>query len=307
MGPNATPTEDSLYQAALNNSDGFGYAIVIGDNIHMHRGMSATKVIDSFLTMRRAHPEGCAIWHARFATHGSRSKDNCHPFRVGDSGMTFMAHNGILPFQPDAGDKHSDTRLFADEILPGLVAVGALDSQRGLRSIEAMIGTDKMAVLTVDPAMADNLYILNDHKGHWAPKDAEDAGVWYSNYSYMTRSTYQSADGTTWTSKNGVIVPFDGPKVSQLTEQEQADIDEWWARHAACVLCQNAMDELDDVCPFCDTCRWCEGDVKECTCSHSQDLSDDLAEFARGYAEESAIDPDERDRAAMQAMFADYE
>jgi hypothetical protein len=55
------------------------------------------------------------LWavHYRWATAGSVSKRNCHPFPIG--GGAYMMHNGILPYTPGKKDR-SDTWAFAQMI-----------------------------------------------------------------------------------------------------------------------------------------------------------------------------------------------
>ena len=263
MNPGACPQEMDLLDAARNNPDGFGYAIVVGDRIVTHRGMSASKVITDFLEDRARWSDGPAIFHARFATHGDVNKANCHPFRVGGSQKTYMAHNGILPLPLDATERRSDSRVFAEDLLPRF-GQGALDNFRARTALEDWLGSDKIAVLSVDPSHGKQLYILNEREGHWGDAKHGDDGVWYSNYSYAyIPATLKS-----------VVDEYTDDKLFgeyEVIEHDDPDTVAWWARHAECESCGAAMDVNDDVCEYCDACRWC-GTIApatgECDCGY---------------------------------------
>ncbi len=55
------------------------------------------------------------LWaiHFRWATAGSVSKRNCHPFPIG--GGAYLMHNGVLPYTPSKKDR-SDTWAFAQMV-----------------------------------------------------------------------------------------------------------------------------------------------------------------------------------------------
>ena len=96
--PGLVPDREKLENSALNNPHGFGWAIAIPseNRILQERTMNADDSINRFLEMRSYYPEGYAMWHARYATHGSKTVENCHPFAVGNDERTYLAHNGIL-------------------------------------------------------------------------------------------------------------------------------------------------------------------------------------------------------------------
>jgi len=148
--PNAMPTDDQLMCACANNPDGFGYAVHTGKTIITGRGMNHDDVIDRFLTTREKHMNGWAMFHARFTTHGETVKENCHPFRVGGSTETILAHNGILSnVKIPTGDKRSDTRVFAEDLLPKRLNI--LDSKKKFKKLERWAGGSKVAVFTTAP------------------------------------------------------------------------------------------------------------------------------------------------------------
>ncbi|CCF63614.1 hypothetical protein [Nocardia cyriacigeorgica] len=183
--PGIAPNLDNLRAGALANPHGHGYAIHTGTDILVGRGMNADTLIDEFAAARSRHPDGPALFHSRLATHGPRNRDNCHPFAVGGDERTVMAHNGILPanVHPKPGDLRSDTRIAAENFLPAR-PFGSLDSWSGRERLEQWLGTDKMVLLTVDPAYRHPAYIFNEHRGHW------NEGSWYSNDSYLLAATY---------------------------------------------------------------------------------------------------------------------
>ena len=90
--PNSTPRKKDLENASCNNPHGFGYAVIAGNKIITGRGMSSKKIIKEFLEVRKQYPNSYAMYHARFATHGVRNEENCHPFKIGGSELSYLAH-----------------------------------------------------------------------------------------------------------------------------------------------------------------------------------------------------------------------
>ncbi|WP_406274545.1 hypothetical protein OH799_01385 [Nocardia sp. NBC_00881] len=178
--PGISPDLDALRSGALANPHGHGYAVLTDTGITVGRGLDATAVISEFAEAREQHPDGPALFHSRLATHGLRTVDNCHPFLVGDDERTVLAHNGILPanVHPGPGDLRSDTRIAAEDYLPTR-PFGSLDSWAGRERLERWLHSDKMVLLTLDPAYKHSAYIFNERHGHW------DSGIWYSNHSYL--------------------------------------------------------------------------------------------------------------------------
>lgn len=181
--PNSTPKRKDLECASCNNPHGFGYAVIAGDKIITGKGMSSKKVIKEFLAVRKQYPSSYAMYHARFATHGVKNDDNCHPFKVGGSELTYLAHNGVLSVDIPANDMRSDTRIFAEDILPAMGGITALDNTNLYRMIEGWASGSKIAVFTLDPSAEYDCYIINEDLGRW-----DNAGNWWSNDSYKENS-----------------------------------------------------------------------------------------------------------------------
>ncbi|WP_280465729.1 hypothetical protein [Nocardia brasiliensis] len=179
LEPGTSPDLDRLRAGAAANPHGHGYAVITGETITVGHGLDAETVLTEFATVRTRYPDGHALFHSRLATHGPRTVDNCHPFLVGGDARTVLAHNGILPpeVHPGADDPRSDTRIAAEELMP-LLPAGTLDTETGRWKFEYWLGTDKMVLLTVDPAYTHQGYVFNERYGHW------DQGSWYSNHSY---------------------------------------------------------------------------------------------------------------------------
>ena len=177
--PNSTPRKKDLDNASCNNPHGFGYAVIAGNKIITGKGMSAKKVIKEFLAVRKQYPKSYAMYHARFATHGVKNEENCHPFKIGGSDLSYLAHNGILPVHIEPNDKRSDTRIFAEDILPSMGGITALDNPNLYGMIEKWSVGSKIAVFTLDPSAEYDCYIINEDLGTW-----DNDGNWWSNDSY---------------------------------------------------------------------------------------------------------------------------
>lgn len=227
--PNSTPTKTDLHNGACSNPHGYGFAIIADDKIISERSMSAKKSINRFLELRKQYPNGYAMWHARYATHGVKNEANCHPFQVGGSDLTYLAHNGILDVTIDKADKRSDTRVFAEDTLPLMGGVSVLDDDTVWTMVSKWASGSKIAIFTLDPNAADSVYIINESAGHW-----DDNGMWWSNSTYCDSkwSSYISSDR---------IEPVDSE-------------DKW--EEAECKICGSIP--FEDANPYyCEMCLSC--------------------------------------------------
>ncbi len=181
LPPNTTPDLDALACGAEFNDDGHGFAIVTADQIIVRHGLDSAEMIVAFDELRDQHPSGPALFHSRFATHGTCDVDNCHPFPINHDTRTMLAHNGILPrrVQPKRGDRRSDTRIAAEDFLPRK-GYDAWDDPLAQRDLARWLGPDnKLVVLTIDPRYREHAYLINEDAGIW------EHGIWYSNADYQ--------------------------------------------------------------------------------------------------------------------------
>jgi predicted glutamine amidotransferase len=245
--------------ACANNPDGFGYAVHTGKTIITGRGMNHNDVIDRFLTTREKHMNGWAMFHARITTHGETVKENCHPFRVGGSPETILAHNGILSnVKIPAGDKRSDTRVFADDLLPARLNI--LDNKKKFKKLEKWASGSKVAVFTTDRRLNKAVYIINEKLGSW-----DDDGLWWSNSSYK-----QSYYITPTYGRTGSWVPsYDIAKGDGKYVLDGQDLTEFVEDGLACSYCGHFFEETDYYHGYCQTC-WvcmeCQDFEESCMC-----------------------------------------
>jgi glutamine amidotransferase len=263
--PNAIPKREELTEGACANPHGFGFAIVADGKVIRYRTMSAKKAVSKFLELREQYPSGYAIWHARYATHGVKNEDNCHPYQVGDDTNTFLAHNGVLDTFISKGDKRSDTRVFAEDTLPKLGGVLALEDENIYRMIEGWASGSKIAVLTTNPQAQYQLYLINERLGTW-----DDNGVWWSN------SSYKRAVATPRSYYNPSPNPI--ADTSAFAEANFADEQSYYAELQAqldsyaiideCPMCEALIDiEVSaDFCQYCEACVSCGAHHLDCMC-----------------------------------------
>jgi hypothetical protein len=253
--PGATPSESYLKCACHNNPDGFGYAIHTGDKIVTSRGMNWSIVVDDYYAALEKYPNSWSMFHARLATHGAEVKANCHPFRVGGSERLVLAHNGILPLTLPKHERRSDTKYFAEVILPrwskraGHIST-ILDDEENFAEIGKWAKGNKLAIFSTFRRLKKPVYIVNEELGSW------DDGIWWSNsshkdvYRWHYTETVKSVDGTTQES---------------MFEYE-------------CLLCRNFVDsemERDGYCYTCQACLDCFEEVSNCLCYTPESLARD--------------------------------
>jgi len=234
--PNVLPSRDKLMYSAINNPDGFGFAIVVSSEkrIIVEHTMNPDEAINRFLELRAKYPDDYALWHARYATHGTTDLSNCHPFYVLDDN-TVLAHNGVLSVDIKAGDTRSDTRIFADEILAKMGGVTALDNPHLYGMIEEYTSGSKLCVLTVDPKAEYQMYLIHADKGQ-----EDESKVWWSNDSCSADYGYLS---------QYYVTP---------------------SQTYPCIGCMTPLKESvyynEAICPVCAICQWCDMVASDCLC-----------------------------------------
>ena len=189
-----SPDMDRFKIAAQANPDGFGFAISTGKKIITAHSMDFDEVANKFIDLRKTH-QGPAVFHFRWATHGSETVSNCHPFFLGRDSESVVGHNGILPVAIPKGDNRSDTKVFAQDIMPSVGGISSLDNDDYFKKLEAWASGSKLVFLTVNEDALQDWYILNESSGHW------DKDMWWSNHSYeqITYRTYTpSSRGSLW-------------------------------------------------------------------------------------------------------------
>ncbi|NBO54059.1 MAG: hypothetical protein EBU84_05595 [Actinobacteria bacterium] len=271
--PNVLPSREKLENSALNNPDGFGYAIAIPQEkrIHVVNTMNADEAINGFLADKAKYPKGYAIWHARLATHGSQTLDNCHPFYIGKDKLSVLAHNGILPTEHEAKGTRSDTRIFAEHILPRMGGISALDDPQMWAVLEEFTAGSKVAFLTVNPQAKYQMYLLHEKAGKY-----DESEVWWSNtsheLSYYSKSYYS---GTGWGSgySHGGYVGGAYLDKWEKDHEKQATIkqDSYGVWLVTCDICSKDYEEADVYCPSCKSCYLCLAQEDACMCYISPD------------------------------------
>lgn len=244
--PNSTPKKKDLECASCNNPHGFGFAVITPNGIVTGRGMSAKKVIKQFLEVRKEFPSSYALFHARYATHGVKNEENCHPFKVGGRDDTYLAHNGVLDVKIPNGDKRSDTRLFAEDILPAIGGVSSLDDDNILKMVSKWSSGSKLVIFTLDPKAKYDCYIINEDAGHW-----DNDGIWWSNDSYLPYKPFN------WSSKY-----FSTP--SKDTSVVDAEGDNYDCQQCGATNMEDANPYYCEMCYSCYDCNGMYGD--SCLC-----------------------------------------
>lgn len=181
------PSGEKLPQSALENGwhdnpHGAGYMFVAGGKLVIRKPYHKLKLLLADLRADHAAHGASSpfVVHFRFATHGEKTAENCHPHPV-CGGQIGLVHNGILrDFLPPFMSDHSDTVHFCRTVLAYRSAVHVIDET--FRKILAeMIGTTNKFVLLIETG---EVSIVNESAGTW------DNGNWYSNDSYKSSRVF---------------------------------------------------------------------------------------------------------------------
>lgn len=240
------PKREYLVNASQNNPDGYGFAVNHGDHIVTGRSMKYEFLIDRFYAEMSKSDNPVGMFHARLTTHGTTTLENNHPFRVDGRKDIVLGHNGMLPIEPRVGDKRSDTRIFAEDVL-GSIGVEGLDNRDTFRRLEDFTSGSKVAILSTAPELRDSVYILNEHLGHWTND------IWWSNSGYLHSYAYSGYYKQNWWTDSKTEVKVEAP--SEYTD--------------TCYVCGNVLDEnqmVEYTCTQCNSCLDCFEHTSACMC-----------------------------------------
>lgn len=190
----ALPGIETFRSAHDSNPHGAGFMVADpgGEKVIVHKGFFDPGDMYEFVVQLAARlgapPEDLnMVIHWRYATHGSRTPGNCHPFPLTADVEALkspsiewngpaMAHNGVFPIEVPRDERDlSDTQAAIMKVFSEMTfddIDGAAD-----RDIP-ILGSNRIVVL--DPSGRIT------HKGSWL----EDSGCWWSNGTYrrFTRS-----------------------------------------------------------------------------------------------------------------------
>lgn len=262
--------EEHLWNGGLSNPDGHGWAIASHRGMILGKSLHLDEALGKFSAVRNEYPDAPALFHSRWATHGSVRVGNCHPFLVGSNHQTVLAHNGILPkdAHPGKGDDRSDSAILAEDIIPRRWF--RLDKPTVIDSMSQWATkANKLVILTVNPRYKKNAYLINEAQGYWDTP----TGVWHSNHDFETpyprwaqvNTAPKAADANWWNIQNDQFAEYDDDNF--------------------CVFCppNSTRLDVDNLCPKCKTCNDCYEPQWDCQCyvgsTDPADKNPDLVEY----------------------------
>jgi len=162
------PPRDWFAEAAVTNPDGIG--VMSADGIAKFLGKRKTRRAWRYVSQLAADGLPFAV-HFRWATHGRVSRANCHPFEIPGTGAHLM-HNGVLWTCRLANDEMSDTRIFAEDVMPGYISMTQRGAHDYLTALNAEAAGNRLLVMHPDGKRFD---VVN--RQLWTMRD----GILYSN------------------------------------------------------------------------------------------------------------------------------
>lgn len=261
---------DGITNGGTWNDDGHGWAIAASTGTMLTgKSLDFAEALESFVEARESVGNAHAVFHSRWATHGSVRVENVHPFPVGRYGI--VAHNGVLPqmFHPTLDDDRSDTRILADEWLMEFSRRGTF-SRREARQIGSVIGLgNKLVILSVSPKLRHPIArIVNAEQGEHA------YGAWFSNGDYLYDKTVPTRHlAASWALdddwRNWQYNPVTGGYEYSQTAIEARSTESVWSD---CSICGNkgTVDTMSNYCSACDSCLDCKEAIRDCLCYTGQ-------------------------------------
>lgn len=199
-------SKETLNTCWQGNKDGAGMMWAINDRLHIFKELKKfKKFYAEYEKVRTENPDIPIVLHFRWATHGLKDMDNCHPYLVHEN-LGFV-HNGIITGVAHSKTK-SDTAIFNEVILQKLPK-NFVRYEGNRRLIRRFIGDS-------------NKLIFMNNKSRWRIIN-EEAGVW-DNYNWFSNRGYKSHSSTCYKG-TGCYSNYDY-SVSSFDKNETVDFEE---------------------------------------------------------------------------------
>lgn len=177
--PAETPVDWKSYENGFDSNDhSWGFAAVQDGKLVVKHGVGK---FDEFRHALEPYAQCQAVIHFRWATHGSRTVANCHPFLV--SRDLAVIHNGVISIKCNVHSDRSDTWHFNELVLKPMHKHDPdfFTRPEMIYTQEQAHRGNKLCFLRTDGVFA----IWGEEDGHW-----ETDGHWYSNRDYQSTWGY---------------------------------------------------------------------------------------------------------------------
>lgn len=253
--PGSILNADDLREAIAENRDGAGYMIRSNGRLLIDRSYKDdVELVERLIVLQAAHRNDWIVFHARLATHGSCTDDNCHPFVV--PGTTWaLAHNGICGLKDGPFSDRSDSRILAEDHIPQRTWEQLRD---GMADIEKWLGTDKVVILSSRKERGGPCLIFNHARGV-TNKD----GTWYSHGLYWPKYRTHRAVEDSWDNWEHGTYTKQPDGSYRFTDKRSSA--------TATVTKEDTTTGKDDDKSQSWSCLGCGKDEDGCTCEQSAD------------------------------------
>lgn len=173
------PSRQVIAACMKENPHGFAAAWNQDGTLMTFRTMDEAEMLAKYDEIRRLDPATTGlVFHARIATHGSKTLANCHCW-TDDAGELAFAHNGVLTNVGSRDDMTDSETFFRDIFLPVRKAGGM---KLAWKVAGAVIGSSKFAFIGHD----GNILPMGQYS-----KDCEPGhkGMIYFSNMHWTRHT----------------------------------------------------------------------------------------------------------------------
>jgi len=160
------PSKNVIKACMKANPDGYAAAWNQDGRLQTFRTMDEAAMLAKYDEIRRLDPKTTGlVFHARIATHGSKTLANCHCW-TNDNETIAFAHNGILHNIGNRDDMTDSETFFRDYFLPIMEGCGAA---MAAKVANVVIGNSKFAFIYPNGDIVPLGYYMKDveagHKG----------------------------------------------------------------------------------------------------------------------------------------------
>ena len=184
------PSKNVISACMKANPDGYAAAWNEDGVLKTFRTMDDKEMLAKYDEIQRLDPKTTAlVFHARIATHGSKSLANCHCW-TNEAGTLAFAHNGVLGNIGNRDDMTDSETFFRDWFLP---VYEKCDHRLAARIANLVAKTNNSRL------------VLINHEGTIVP---------FGNYSKDTEKGHKGTiyfSNMNWVRFNEPMFPFDKP------------------------------------------------------------------------------------------------